>query len=197
MTVSLIRRAALAAVLALGAPAAQAGMQDWQLDPKHTTLGFLVEHIGYARVFGLFREVEGSFRYDPETQALADVRVVVPAGSVWTNDERRDGHVRNKDFLDAEAHPEIVFTAAGGTVTGENSGRVEGELSLRGQSHPLALEVTLNKIGPYPFGHGKPTIGVSARGTVVRSAYGMTYALGGIVGDEVELLIEFEAVLAE
>lgn len=189
--------AAFAAVLSLSAPAAEAEMARYEIDPSHTTVAFLVAHIGYAKTLGVFRQVGGAFDFDPEAKALGDVTVTVDAASVWTNDDRRDGHVRNKDFLHVDAHPEIVFTATGGEVTGESTGRVSGDLTILGVTHPITLDVTLNKIGDYPFGHGKETVGVSARGTVVRSQYGMTYALGGIVGDEVELMIEMEAIRAD
>ncbi len=192
MTTTLARAAALAA--ALLAPAALAAPATYKLDPSHTTIGFLVDHIGYAKTFGLFRELEGEFEFDPEARTLGDVRVSVDAASVFTNDDRRDEHVRNKDFLHVESHPEILFVASGGEVTGENTGTVTGDLTILGVTKPITLEVTLNKIGEYPFGHEKETVGVSARGTVVRSEYGMTYALGGLVGDEVDLIIEFEAI---
>jgi len=124
--------------------------------------------------------------------------VVIDAASVWTDNERRDEHVRGDDFLDAEDHPEIVFEASGGEVTGENAGTVTGDLTILGETRPLTLDVTLNKDAVYPFGHEKRTLGISARGTVVRSEYGMTYAVeNGLVGDEVDLVIEFEAIRAE
>ena len=119
------------------------------------------------------------------------------AASVWTNDERRDNHVRAGDFLDVEAHPDIVFRANGGEASSDTGGTVTGELTVLGVTQPLTLDVTLNKVAAYPFGHEQETIGVSARGTVKRSEFGMTYALGGIVGDEVELIIEVEAIRQE
>lgn len=184
--------AALAALPAAAAPAT------WKIDPSHTTVAFLVKHIGYANTLGVFRAVAGEFVFDPEARTLGAVRVTVDAASVWTNDERRDEHVRAGDFLNVARHPEIVFTASGGTVTGETTGTVTGDLTILGVTKPITLEVTLNKQGAYPFGHGKETLGVSARGTVVRSEYGMTYAVpGGIVGDAVNLLIEFEAIRAD
>jgi polyisoprenoid-binding protein YceI len=189
--------AALCLSVALVSTAAKAEPIDWTIDPEHTTIAFLVDHIGYAKVLGLFREVSGSFTYDPEAQTLGEVSVIVDAGSVFTNEDRRDEHVRAGDFLDVANHPEIVFTATGGTVTGDGEGTVTGDLTVLGTTRPITLDVTLNKDAMYPFGHQKRTLGVSARGTVVRSEYGMTYALGGLVGDEVDLLIEFEAIAAE
>jgi len=184
-----------AAGIALGAGAARAEPAKYVIDPEHVSVAFMVEHIGYADTLGVFRDVAGHFVYDKETNELGEVRVTVDAASVWTNNERRDEHVRNDDFLDVESHPEIVFTATGGEATSDTAGTVTGDLTILGETHPITLDVTLNKIGEYPFGHEKETIGVSVRGTVVRSRYGMTYAVeGGLVGDEVDLLIEVEAI---
>ncbi|MEM9013124.1 MAG: YceI family protein [Pseudomonadota bacterium] len=166
----------------------------YALDPSHTTIGFLVDHIGYAKTLGLFTEIEGTFIYDDETNEVSEISVSIPVSSVWTNDDRRDSHVRSADFLDAESHPAITFTAEGGTAETGTTGTVVGDLTVRGVTNPVTLDVTLNKVDEYPFGHQKETLGISIRGTVTRSDYGMTYALGGIVGDEVDLLIEFEAI---
>ena len=188
--------AALTAAL-IAAPASAEPMK-WGIDPEHTTIAFMVEHVGYARLLGQFTEIEGSFTYDPEAQALGAVNVTIDAASVWTDNERRDDHVRDDDFLNVDEHPEIIFTAEGGAVTGETTGTVTGDLTILGRTRPITLDVTLNKDAAYPFGHERRTLGISARGTVVRSDYGMTYAVeNGLVGDEVDLIIEFEAILAE
>lgn len=190
-------RLTAAAVLAAGlsgAPAAYAAPATYEIDPEHMVVGVLVEHIGYMRVLGTFLEGEGQFTFDPETKELGEVRVVIDAASFFSNAERRDRHVRSADFLDAEEFPDIVFEAAGGEMVSEGTGTITGDLTIRGETRPITLEVTLNKIADYPFLHEKETIGASIRGTVIRSEYGMTYAQGGIVGDEVELLIEIEAI---
>ena len=177
----------------VAAPAA-AEPVTFDLDPTHTTVAFWVDHIGYARTLGWFTEVSGSFVYDAETQELSDVRVVIDTASIFSNDNRRDDHVRNADFLDVGSHPEMVFTADGGEPTGDTTGIVRGDLTLLGETRPVELTLTLNKDAAYPFGHGKRTLGVSAEATVIRSEFGMDYALGGIVGDEVQVMIEFEAI---
>ncbi|MEM9783862.1 MAG: YceI family protein [Pseudomonadota bacterium] len=185
--------ALIAAPLALATPA-KADPVTFELDPTHTTVAFLVDHIGYAKTLGWFLEVSGSFVYNSTEKTVTDIRIEVNPASVFTNDERRDDHVRNADFLHVDEHPEIVFTAEGGEVTGENTGIVRGELTLLGETRPIEVAVTLNKDAPYPFGHQKRTLGVSAEATVVRSAFGMEYALGGLVGDEVEVIFEMEAI---
>jgi polyisoprenoid-binding protein YceI len=186
------------AALALGATAAAAEPFRYEFDPAHTTVSFLVDHVGYAKTLGLFAEVSGGFVYDMDTQELGDVRVVVRTASLETLNDARDRHVRSADFLDVEAHPEMVFTAPGGTPTGETTGEVAGELTLLGRTRPLVLDVTLNKAEPYPFGHGRFTLGLSVRGSLMRSEWGMEYGVAnGLVGDEVTLLIETEAMRVE
>jgi len=168
------------------------------LDPSHTTVAFLVEHVGFARTLGRFTEVEGEFAWDPDTRELSDVRIVVATASVATDDAARDKHVRSEDFLSVKAHPEMVFELSGPVAVDADGTRLDGTLTLRGQTRPLALDVTLNKSDTYPFGHEKATLGISARGALARSDYGMEYAVAnGLVGDEVELLIETEAPRAE
>lgn len=193
-TTTLIAAAAMAA-----APlAATAEMARYDLDPEHTVIAFMIEHIGYAKVLGRFTEVTGHFMYDAETRELGEVRVSVPIASVETFSDRRDEHIVSEDFLWADAQPEMVFTAAGGQPETATSGSVTGTLALRGTEAPLTLDVTLNKVGEYPFLHRKETVGISARGSVLRSDFGSTYALdGGIVGDAVDLIIEAEALRAE
>ncbi|MEM7189581.1 MAG: YceI family protein [Pseudomonadota bacterium] len=191
----MLRKFMIAAALtaALG-QAATAAPRTYDIDPEHATIAFLVQHIGFAKVLGQFLKTSGSFVFDEETRELGTVAVTIDAASVFTNDTRRDKHVVSKDFLDAKANPEISFSATGGTITSDRTGQVTGDLTIRGETRPVTLDVVWNKSGPYPFGHQKHTIGISARATILRSEWGMDYAQGGIVGDEVELLIEIEAI---
>ena len=202
------RPAALAVALAgtlagtLAAGIARADAERYALDPAHTSVAFLIGHVGFAKVIGRFDEVAGSFAFDPDTGALSELRVTIATASVDTGHAGRDEHVRNADFLDVRRHPEMVFEAettvssadgesGGGAGT---SGTLEGTLALLGETRPIALEYTLNKAADYPFGHGDFTLGVSLRGTLARSDWGMDYGVAdGLVGDEVELLIETEA----
>jgi polyisoprenoid-binding protein YceI len=188
-----MRIALLPLVCAAGMAAAEPAR--YELDPAHTTIAFLVDHVGYARTLGLFAETSGGFVYDVEAQELSDVRITVGTSSIETLNDARDEHVRSGDFLDVETHPEMVFTAGGGTPSGETTGTVEGELTLLGKTLPLTLEVTLNKAEEYPFGHGRFTLGLTARGSLMRSDWGMEYGVAnGLVGDEVTLIIETEAM---
>jgi polyisoprenoid-binding protein YceI len=177
-----------------GAAGARAEPADYTLDPEHVTVGFLVAHIGYAKVLGQFLEVQGAYRFDEATGELSNVSVVVDTGSVFTNHDERDDHLRSDEFLDARAHPQMRFTADAARRTGDRAFEIDGRLELLGESQPLTLTATWNKSEEYPFGGAPYVMGVSARGTFRRSAYGMDYAVdNGWVGNEVEIIVEFEA----
>ncbi len=189
---------ATSAVLSICATAANADMARYELDPTHTTVYFTIDHIGYAKTLGVFTEVSGNFFYDTETQELRDVEVVIQAASVNTFNAARDGHVRNQDFLDVSTYPEIKFVATGGTASDATSGTVTGELTVLDQTLPVTLNVTLNKVAEYPFGHKREVLGLSLDAAILRSEFGMDYGVAnGLVGDEVTINIETEAIKSE
>jgi polyisoprenoid-binding protein YceI len=166
----------------------------YELDPDHLTIAFLVEHIGYAKTLGTFRAASGGYTFDEATVALSAVRVVVETNSVDTHHEARDRHLTSRDFLNSGTHSTMTFTAESARRTGERTFVVTGELELLGATRPLTLEATLNKSAPYPIGARAEVMGVSLRGSLERSQFGMTYGVAdGLVGDAVELIIEVEA----
>lgn len=184
--------------LLVSAPLA-AAPATYRIDPEHFSIAFLIEHIGYERLIGQFTQANGEFVYDEQAKHLRSGSIEVRAASVTTHHDRRDAHVRSGDFLDAEKHPLIRFVAteyrSNGHSGNEASGILRGNLTMLGQTHPVELKVRLNKSAQYPFGHRKHTLGVSASATIQRNRWGMSYGLAnGMVGDEVELMFEFEAL---
>jgi polyisoprenoid-binding protein YceI len=144
----------------------------------------------------MFRAGKGSYNYDEKTGALTDLSVDIDTASVYTNHRDRDNHLKGPDFLNSGEFPRMTFTAPSGQRTGDKTFEIIGQLQLLGRSHPLTLKATLNKLARYEMGtFRKPYVmGVSARGSFKRSPYGMSYGLdNGWVGDDVELIIEFEA----
>lgn len=181
-------------ILLFSAPAL-AEPHEYTIDPDHFSIGFLVDHVGYARQLGKFLTGEGHFVYDEDANELISGEVTIAADSVFTNHDRRDRHLKSDDFLHARRHGEIHFKATEYRPDDQDSGTLAGDLTLLGQTHPVELSVTINKTGEYPFGHEKYTIGISARTTIERSQWGMTYGIeDGLVGDEVELIFEIEAL---
>jgi polyisoprenoid-binding protein YceI len=186
-----IARAAL--VLGMAASVAAEPVR-YELDPEHLTIAFLVEHLGYAKTLGAFRGASGAFTFDEATGEISTIRVVVNTNSVDTAHAARDRHLTSRDFLSSGEHPQMVFSAEGAERTDERSFVIVGDLELLGIRRPLTLEATLNKSAPYPIGARTDVIGVSARGRFKRSEFGMTYGVeGGLVGDDVEIIIELEA----
>lgn len=189
----------LASLLFAAGSTVKADTERWLIDDSHASIGFMVDHIGFARVLGMFLEVQGSFEYDPASMHLAGGQVTIPVASVFTNHDKRDEHLLDPDFFDSGTHPYMVFTATGFEPTGEHEGRLSGELDLLGRRNPVTLDVTINRIDEYPFSPGlfqaRPyVLGASLRGTLRRSDWGMDYGVAdGLVGDEVELILEVEA----
>ncbi len=165
------------------------------LDTEHLSIAFLVHHIGFAKTLGLFRNAEGSFVFDETVPSVSDIEVTIDAESVYTNHAARDTHLRKKDFLWIDRYPTITFVGSSARQTGPRTGEITGALTLRGVTRVVSLDVTWNRTGAYPFGDKHAAMGISARTVFRRSDFGMTYAVAnGWVGDEVEVIIEFEAL---
>jgi len=174
---------------------AEAAPEKYKIDPSHTVLALLVDHVGFSKVLGRFTEVEGSFTYDDETGELSDLIVEVKSKSFASDNKARDKHVRGKDFLSVKKHPSMSFTTSNSITITDGAGDIEGQFEMLGKTLPLTLQANLNKAAKYPFGHKKFTLGITARGAIERSQYGMDYGVkAGLVGDSVELIIETEAI---
>ncbi|XWN31354.1 MAG: YceI family protein [Devosia sp.] len=186
--------AAGALLLSAAADRAYADAERFEIDTTHFSIVFSADHIEYGNTWGMFLRGGGSFMYDEDTQDLSDLSVTIETASVFTNNDRRDEHVRSEDFLDADAHPDITFVMTGSEKESDTAGKVMGDLTVRGVTKPVTLDVTLNKIGPYPFGNNY-VVGVTAKTMLKRSDFGSTYALeGNLVGDEIPIIIELEAI---
>ena len=172
-----------------------ASEEEYIIDKSHFSIGFLVEHVGYARTLGMFRDIDGSYIHDVKNKKINDINIVINTDSVFTNDEKRDEHLKSPDFLHVDKYPEMVFKATDIKINNDET-IINGNLTLLGITRPLVLTGKINKIGKYPFGGIiKPYVmGISAKGTIKRSDHAMMYAIkDNLVGDEIELIIEFEA----
>ena len=186
--------AALAALAITAASPAKADADLYEIDPDHFSIVFNADHIEYGAAWGMFLEGSGQFKFDEDARTLSDLSVTIEAASVFTNHDGRDDHLRSDDFLHAGAHPQITFEMTEAVPETETTGKVIGDLTLRGETHPVTLDVTLNKTGPYPWGNNY-VVGITAKTTLKRSEWGMTYALeDNLVGNEVPIVIELEAI---
>jgi len=170
----------------------------WKLDPIHSTVGFSVRHLMVHNVRGIFEQVSGTLRYDPDNLENTQIDVTIVASSVHTHDAQRDAHLRSADFFDAEAHPQLTFRST--QVRRDKAGTLEivGELCLRGTTRPITLEVTEVTSEQRDF-QGARRFGASAKGKLRRSDFGITFnkllETGSVaISDEVALSIDVSLV---
>ena len=173
-----------------------ANENNYVIDDSHFSIGFLVEHAGYAKTLGLFKQIEGKYTYDQSLNLVKDLVMTINTDSVFTNHNKRDAHLRSPDFLDVEKFPTMTFMVDEYDLS-KTPGKLKGKFTLLGVTKDVVLDFNINKVAEYPFrvGLSKPIVmGVSARASLKRSDYGMSYGVDkNLVGDEIELIIEFEA----
>ena len=187
------RFAALAAVLALAAPAFAA--ETYQFDKSHTTVGFQVRHI-FTQLGGKFGDFAGTIQVDRAKPENSSVEFTIQAKSIDTNEPRRDEHLRSADFFDVANHPTITFKSTSLKANGKDAWLVTGDLSMRGVTKQVTLPVTLLGEGKDPWGNEK--MGLETSLTLNRKDYGLVWnkALetgGMLVGEEVKVQIAVEA----
>lgn len=185
---------ATAFALALGTLPAKAA-DKMEIDPAHTNIAFMIDHLGYSMMLGRFADFDIALAFDQNQVGNSTLAVSVKTESLTTFHAKRDEHLRSPDFFNTAEFPEMTFTSTAIEQTGDNTGKVTGDLTLLGVTKPVTLDVTFNKAAPHPF-NKKMTVGFSARGMLKRSDFGMAYGLPAI-GDDVELIIEAEAVKPE
>ncbi|CAO3432260.1 YceI family protein [Azospirillum argentinense] len=185
--------AALSALVALPLTA-QAAPVAYKLDPAHTAVVFIVDHLGFAKAMGRFNTVAGELSFDKDAADKSSLSVTIDTTSVDTNHAKRDEHLKSPDFFNAKEFPKMTFKSTKIETTGDKTGKLHGDLTLLGVTKPVVLDVSFNKDGVSPASK-MDTVGFSARGTIKRSDFGMKYGVPNI-GDDIQIIIESEAVKA-
>jgi polyisoprenoid-binding protein YceI len=170
----------------------------WKLDPTHSSIEFSAKHMMITTVKGRFAEFEGIVTGDRQSPASASVNVTIQAASIDTRTEQRDAHLRSADFLDVETYPTITFRSTKVEGTKERF-TLTGDLTIRGITKPVALDVTLEGHGTDPWGGTRA--GFSATGRIDRREFGLVWnqalETGGLlVSNEIKLQIEAQLVQA-
>ena len=183
-------------------------MAKWTFEPGHTAAEFCARHMMVTYVRGHFKDVHGSLNFDPKDLAASSVEVTIDARKIWTGEPARDDHLRSADFLDAEHFPEITFRGNKVLVIGEVDFQVTGDLTIRGATHPVTLNVHYLGQWQTPWwedgkDHGPRTrAGFVAKTSINRQDFGVnwndTMDRGGIVvSNTVEITIDAEAILED
>ncbi|MEV0183729.1 YceI family protein [Streptomyces sp. NPDC050625] len=124
----------------------------WTVDPAHSSVGAVAQHLGISSVRGRFTEFAATVEIAPDDLTESRVRAVIRAASIDTGNDTRDTHLRSADFLDVERHPEITYRSTGLTAAGADRWTVHGELSMRGVVRPVDLDLAYLGTGSDPWG---------------------------------------------
>jgi polyisoprenoid-binding protein YceI len=169
----------------------------YDIDPSHTELGFAVRHMAVSKVRGRLSKFQGTLVL-AEDPADSKVTVSIDATSVDTRDETRDAHLRTNDFFDVENHPTWTFVSTSIKPEGPTDFKVGGDLTIRGVTKPVTLDVSLEGVVKDPYGNHR--VGFSASTSINREEFGVAFgavmeAGGLVVAKKVDIQIELEAVL--
>ena len=169
----------------------------WKIDPSHSAVQFSVRHMMISTVRGEFDRFSGEVGFDEANPAATTVDVQIEADSINTRDAKRDGHLRSADFFDAEHYPTLHFKSTRVEVKDDTHARLIGDLTIRGVTHEVALDVEY--VGQARSPWGVTSAGFSAVTRINRKDWGLNWnqalETGGVlVGDEIKIDIELELV---
>lgn len=181
----------LLAVTAMAILPAYAASETYTIDSRHSFQKFQYQHFGYSHPQGRFDMTSGTITLDmAKHTGTADVMTEV--SSISTGVPALDEHLQKPDFFDAAKYPVITFKSHDFQFKGDTLVAVTGELTIRGVTKPVTLEVTNFACHPHPMSK-KPACGVDATATIKRSDFGIS-AYVPMISDEVKLTIEVEAL---
>lgn len=174
-----------------------AGTRTWVLDPAHTVVEFAVKHMMIATVRGNFGQVEGTLRLDERDPSRSTVEAKIDVASIDTRQSQRDEHLRSADFFDVANHPTMEFRSRRVEQVSKDRYRVTGDLTIRGETREVELDVTEGGRIRDPWGADR--IAFSAEGKIDRTEFGLKWnqaleAGGVVVSNEVRISIEAQAV---
>jgi polyisoprenoid-binding protein YceI len=181
-------------------------MSHWTFEPGHTAAGFCVRHMMVTSVRGHFKNVHGTLELDLDAPEKARVEAVIDARGLWSGEPDRDAHLKSADFLDVEHFPEITFRGGKVRLRSATEAVLVGDLTIRGVTRQVELEVRYLGQWQTPWWEGgvdkgpKTRAGFVATGRIDRQDYGVRWNSvldkgGVVVGDEVSITVDAEAIL--
>lgn len=169
----------------------------YAIDPAHSRIGFVARHAMVSKVRGSFDDFSGSGHFDTDDPGRSSLELTISAASVDTRNADRDAHLRGADFFDVERYPTITFRAAAVEQIDTTRFRVTGDLTIKGVTRPVTVDLGYTGAAVDPFGNQR--IGFEGGATVNRKDWGLTWnraleAGGVLVGEKVQLEIEVSAI---
>ncbi|MFI5799834.1 YceI family protein [Streptomyces sp. NPDC051677] len=172
----------------------------WTVDPAHSTVAAVAQHLGISSVRGRFTDFTASVEIAPDDVAKSRVEAVIRASSIDTGNAMRDTHLRSADFLDVETYPELTYRSTGLTPAGPDRWTVHGELTMRGVSRPVDLDLAYLGTGSDPWGGTRAAFRTTAE--LRREDFAMDYnqvVQAGIaaIGTTLKVELDVQAVQGE
>ncbi|MFJ3306163.1 YceI family protein [Streptomyces sp. NPDC086549] len=169
----------------------------WTIDPAHSTVGAVAQHLGISSVHGRFTEFAGTVEIAADDVTRSRVQAVIRAASIDTGNGMRDTHLRSADFLDVERHPEITYRSTGVTAAGGDRWTVRGELAMHGVVRPVDLDLAYLGTGSDPWGGTRAAFRATAE--LRREDFAMNYnqiVQAGIaaIGTTLKVELDIQAV---
>ena len=170
-------------------------MAKWQIDPAHSEVKFKVKHLVVSTVTGHFKSFTAVIEAERDDFSDARISFEADVNSLSTNNEQRDAHLKSPDFFGAGKHPKMAFRSTSVTPVSDDEFEVAGDLTMRGVTRPVTLDVTYN--GTVSGFGGQKVAGFEITGKVNRFDFGliwnaMTEAGGVVVSSDVKLDIAAE-----
>jgi len=166
--------------------------QKWTLDKSHAKMTFTVTHLLMSEVDGVFKGLDATITSSKEDFSDAVFELTADLKQVTTNQEMRDGHLQKEDMFDTAKFPTLTFKSKSITPAGPKKFKLVGDLTMKGVTKPVTLDLTL--IGTGKNRQGKNLVGFKATGTVKRTDYGVGAMPSAVVSEEVELRASGEFV---
>jgi polyisoprenoid-binding protein YceI len=179
------------ALLIIATTAPVAGAATYTIDPNHSSAMFKIRHFGVSMVFGAFWDVSGTVVYDAENPEASSIRISIAAESLDSNNERRDGHIKSPDFIDAKQFPVLTFESTSVKDAGDSRFHVTGNFTMHGVTREITVTAELIGAAANPRS-GTQMIGFEVQFTIDRTDHDMNFMVGPL-GTEVEIVVSFEA----
>ena len=169
----------------------------WALDPTHSELGFKIKHLMITNISGAFKNFEADVEMDEADFSFAQINLIAEMASITTNNEQRDAHLRTSDFFEVEKYPELIFRSTKVEKIDADTFSLYGELTMKGVTNPVKLNVEYNGITKDPWGGERE--GFVVTGKINRSDWGVNFngvlETGGVMlSEEVRITSEIQLV---
>jgi polyisoprenoid-binding protein YceI len=179
----------------IGLPALAESGNVWKIDPMHSDAHFSVRHLMISNVDGDLGHITGSVNYDGKDLAKANVEANIDVATINTREEKRDGHLKSPDFLDAAKFPSITFKSTKIEPTSGDNFKMTGDLTIHGVTKSVVLDGEITK--PIKDPQGTPRMGASATAKINRQDFGVTWNKkldggGTVVSDDVKVKLDLE-----